>query len=99
MTDSSSRLTARALELVREEYEAAASIHALGIDRLNRVRPLQIQYEDIGDVDREHLAAAGAVARFAVRLGLVTSDQVEELMLDFFDRHPELRADKDSWSC
>ena len=84
-------LRRRAMELVGDHYEQTAAVARLNLDELNRTRPPSMQYRARDEVLREWLSAAGAVATFAVNLDLITPDQARAAIVDFYQRHPDLR--------
>ena len=84
-------LRTRALILVREQYEWAARMKHTPIERINRVRPPALQYRSPDEMVREWLACAGAVANFAHELGLITTEEAKQVILDFCAAHPEMQ--------
>jgi uncharacterized protein YlaN (UPF0358 family) len=80
----------RALELVRDAYEAIASVSEVDLADLNRPRPVEEQYTSVREVIREWASRADAVSKFAVQLGLISSEEARKTIVDFYSRHPNL---------
>jgi hypothetical protein len=83
-------LQLRALALLRDYYQTAFLLSRVDLNEFNHARPPSRRYQSIADLVKEGLAAAGAVASFAVELGLVTPDQARQALLDLLAEHPEL---------
>jgi len=90
MEDELTAVRQRALDLVRNGYDQVASVARVDLKAINRPRPASLQYGSRDEIVREFLAAPGAVATFAVNLGLITADQARQAILDFGAAHPEL---------
>jgi uncharacterized protein YlaN (UPF0358 family) len=90
MAIEDARLREAALDLVREEYENAARLNTVSLEKINRVRPPWKPYASIDQLVDEWLAMAGAVSTFAVRLGLISPEEAGQIIRDFFAAHPEL---------
>ncbi len=84
----------RALQLIRDEYEQIHVVDQLGTDRVNRPRPRAIRYATRDEMIREYWAAANAVARFAVSLGVIGSEEAAIILREFTGRYPELASDE-----
>ena len=99
MDETSSDLHEQALQLVREAYEEAAAMREFvlrdGLDPINRDRPPSLRYGSVEEVFREYMHVAGAVADFAVRLDLISSEEALQVILDFEAAHPELPRDEE----
>lgn len=91
--ESLEALPKAALARVREEYETIADMSGLSMDQINRWREPTDQYDSMDEFLRIWWARAGAVADFAVGLGLITPDQAREILVDFCSAHPELGGD------
>ena len=85
----------KALDLIAEQYEQAAGVHRTGFERLNRVRPTSLRYTSQFELDREYLSMAAAVVTFAVNMGLVSPDDVLQIMKQYFAAHSELGGTDD----
>jgi hypothetical protein len=70
----------RALQLVREGYDAAIAMRRVDLKVLNAARPPGLQYKSHDELFREFWHAAGSVARFAVVLGLITPADDEKIL-------------------
>jgi len=79
-----------AAKRVREQYEHATGWARVSLESVNRVRPPSRQYRGTDEIVRERLAAAGAVSRFAVSLGLITPEQTRDIILEFQRTHPDV---------
>lgn len=84
-----SSLKLEALERVRAEYEAAAGLSKLGLDRLNEIRKPADPLPSLAHFQEIWLARAGAVSSFAVNLGLIDPDDAIRIIHEFVDAHPE----------
>ena len=76
-------LKARALALVRPEYEYATAAAQADLERINRVRPESLRYGSVQELVRESFHAAGAVSTFAVNVGLLSPDDAAALIREF----------------
>ena len=85
-------LQRKAPELVNEHYSIAAGVAALDLEALNSVRPPSVHYHSHAEVLREFLSRAGAVATFALNLGLITASQAAEAIRIFQAAHPKLTS-------
>lgn len=74
----------QASELVVQAHEHAAGMRDVSLDVVNRVRPPAMRYSSHADVVREFLTAATAVASFAVRMNLISSEDMATIMRDFY---------------
>jgi hypothetical protein len=63
------------------------------LDTLNRGARPELPYRSTDEVVDEWAGRATAIATFAVNLGVITPQDAEELIVGFFDRHPELREE------
>ena len=97
MTEMKSNLSQRAFDLVSEAYEQEAAILNVDLDRINRMRPPSLRYDSIKDAYRQFVSDAGAVSTFAVNLGLLTSKQAKQIILEFQAAHPELARDDEDF--
>ncbi len=88
------KLRRRALDLVRQRYEVAASIRQVSLDRINRVRPPELHYRSIDEAVREFMGEANAVSTFAVEVGLITSEEARQVILEFYAKHPEMHSEE-----
>ena len=99
MDEIASGLYEKALQLVRKEYQTAADMRAfalrVGVDHINRVRPPSIRYGSVEEVFREFMHGAGAVADFAVELGLISPEEAGQVIRDLYAAQPELPRDED----
>ena len=84
----------RALELVREQYEHIAEMQGVDLARINRRYPRAMQYRSMRQLLREWQSNAGAVSTFAVNLGLITPEEAQRVILDFYAAHPEMREEE-----
>jgi len=97
-----SELRERALALIRAEYDSVASFAKLPLETVNRGAPADLPYRSTDEVVDEWTSRATAMATFAVNLGVITREDAQELIVSFFERHPELlghpppRLDQDS---
>jgi hypothetical protein len=91
--ESLEALRYQALELVRERYEDAAQMRDANLESINQVRPPSLRYPSMDHVVYQWLAMAGAVSTFAVNVGLITSEQARQVIVDFLTAHPEMRAE------
>lgn len=90
MEDAHAALHQRALELVRERYEAVAGVAELGLERLNRSRPPALRYRSRREAVREWMECAGAVSTFAVHLGLISGEEAAQIIREHTAGHPEI---------
>jgi len=92
MNSGPTDLRDRAKDLIRTAYANAASMADVKLSVINSVRPESLRYSSNSELVREFVSTAGAVATFAVNLGVVTPDDVRKIMHEFFSLHPELVA-------
>ena len=99
LAETSEERHQRALEYVREQYEHAAGMMRLNVERLNEHRPPGQQYSSTSDLVREFLSMAGAVNNFAVHMDLISPDDSLRIILDFHRAHPKLNdsAEDRAW--
>lgn len=83
----------KATNLIKEAWEAVAQMYAVDLDKVNRVRPDDLRYSSRGELIREYVSRANAVATFAVNVGLITPAEATELQLEFERTHPEIPKD------
>ena len=79
-----------AMDLVREAYYEAANAAGSDLGALNRSRPPGMRYTSETQAIRELLQMAGAVSTFAVRLGLVASEELLGFLREFHAEQPDL---------
>jgi hypothetical protein len=91
-------LRRRALDLVAQQYAAAASVATTDLDSVNTVRPPAMRYRSQTQLVLEFVDKATAVATFAVNLELITPQQAEAAIKRFFEEHPALiDQEAESW--
>ena len=76
-------LRERAYELLRDRYAAARDLSSISprtYELINRVRPPEMRYDKPERLGQEFWAMAGAVATFAVELGLITPEQAADFI-------------------
>ncbi len=78
-----------AVERVRETYEDIVYLSRLSLERINRHQHPAERYCSTQEYIRELWARANAVSSFAVRTGLISSEQALQIILDFQDEHPD----------
>jgi hypothetical protein len=78
----------RALAEVAFAYETIAEMAAVPRAGLNRSRPDAARFANATQVVQEYTARADAVAQFAASLGLITPEQMADVIQQFAARHP-----------
>lgn len=73
----------RALALVRDAYKQAIALRTADLERINGPRPLALKYQSRDELFRDFWHAAGAMATFAVNMGLITRDDAENLLREY----------------
>jgi hypothetical protein len=72
-------LRERALREVREQYDVAGIMSEADLERINAPRPPTLRYGAQHEIVREFWYAAGAVATFAVRMGLLSREDAGQV--------------------
>jgi ribonuclease HI len=72
-----------ALAAVTRAFRDAVEIPRASVEELNRRLPEGLRYRDEADLWRERWAAAVAVGRFAVQIGVLTPHQLDVLETEF----------------
>lgn len=75
----------KAVELIREAYEAADGMRKVRLDALNEGRPPTRRYHAQHELVREFIERAGAMSDFAGRLGLIDSGEDVAIVRDHAD--------------
>ena len=83
-------LRQQAMDLVREAYYDAANLAGTDLAPLNRTRPPGMRFASEDQAIREYLQMAGATSTFAVRLGLVSPEELLAFLREFHAEQPDL---------
>jgi hypothetical protein len=79
-----------AVDLIKFECRSVFELSQLGLERLNDMREPQLQLKSIDQYREMWMLRAEGVSSFAVNVGLITSDEAEEIYLEMRRIYPDV---------